>query len=72
MRAADMSKKSQAELDKMISEWRVKLSYAYRDHYAADSKNVHERRHMKRDIARALTLKRNLSGLSHEAHEKEA
>jgi large subunit ribosomal protein L29 len=63
MKIQELRQKSKSELQKLLEEKRTKLGQLRFDLAAGKIKNVREIREIKKDIARILTLLRNMKNL---------
>ena len=60
MKTAELRQKTKSELEALVRDSREKLRQLYFDLSAGKVKNVREIRRMKKEIARILTLIRNI------------
>jgi len=60
MKTAELRQKTKSELEALVRDSREKLRQLYFDLSAGKVKNVREIRRMKKEIARTLTLIRNI------------
>ena len=60
MKIAELRQKTKSELEALVRDSREKLRQLYFDLSAGKVKNVREIRRMKKEIARILTLIRNI------------
>ena len=60
MKIAELRQKTKSELEALVRDSREKLRQLYFDLSAGKVKNVREIRRMKKEIARTLTLIRNI------------
>lgn len=56
MKAAELKKQSDKDLQKKLIEWREKIAAISRERGITEQKNVREIRFLRKDIARALTI----------------
>ena len=56
MKALELRKQSDKDLQKKIMEWREKVATIARERGIREQKNVREIRSLRKDIARALTI----------------
>jgi ribosomal protein L29 len=56
MKAPEMIKKSEKELQELLGNWRQELATLHRERFIADAKNVHTSKLIRKNIARTLTV----------------
>ncbi len=64
MKASELMKKSETELHKHLADWRAQLAELHRDRFVVETKNVRQARAVRKDIARSLTVLRDLQDKS--------
>jgi ribosomal protein L29 len=60
MKATELMKKSEADIHKLLAEWRSQLAQLHRERFTSEAKNVRQARAVRKDIARSLTILRSL------------